>query len=224
MKVRWLGVKLAFMAALTGLMGCYPSESLFVEELDVVVTVYDDEKDFTTFKTYALPDTVIQIGDPDDNDFVDLELTREEMDIIVGKVRSNMNALGYTEIADPTTTEPDIVMAIEALAQNRTVIYTYPGYGWGGYWGWYPGYPGWGWGPGWGGWYPPSVGGYTYTAGTLVVHYVDAGAPVEGTPDLNPDIWIGILNGVLSQTNASDSRVTNGIDQMFDQSQYLRTN
>lgn len=222
--MRWFGGRVAFLAALASLTGCYPSESLFIEEFDVVVTLYDEEIDFTKFNTYALPDTVIQIGDPDDPDFIDLELTRVEMDIIVGQVRSNMNALRYTEISDPVSTEPDIVIAIEALAQKKTVIFTYPGGGWGGYWGWYPGYSGWGWGPGWGGWYPPLVGSYSYSAGTLVVHYVDAGEQVVGSDDLAPDAWIGILNGILTQNSASDSRVTSGIDQMFDQSQYLRTN
>jgi len=232
MKIKWFSIGTAFFAGQLFLAGCYPSESLLTEEFDTVVTVYDSEQDFTKFKTYTMPDTVVQIGDPDSNDYIDLEITQDEMDKIVNQVRQNMNALGYVEIKPNPDTgvldqEPDVGLFVEALGQKRTVIYTYPGGGWGGYWGWYSGFPGWGWGPGWGGWYPPAVGSYSYPVGTLIVNYVDVGEDEPGNGSDGPFIptpWIGILNGILQQTTAGDSRVTSSIDQMFDQSPYLKPN
>ena len=36
-------------------------------------------------------------------------------------------------------------------------------------------------------------------------------------------VWIGVMNGLLYETN-NPNRVFDGIDQMFEQSPYLRTN
>jgi hypothetical protein len=204
------------------LCGCYPGTSKITEELDVVVTRYDEDENFQRFATYFIEDTVLQIGDPDANDYIPLDISREDMDRIIAQVRTNMEAFGYIAISDANTTVPDVGIFIEVIAQRRTVIYTYPGYGWG--WGGWWGYPGWGWGPGWGGWYPPSVGGYTYPIGTVIVNYIDVKGIFEDEEGskFSPTPWLGILNGLLYETSAGDARVTNAIDQMFDQSQYLQ--
>lgn len=207
---------MALFAGLVMLAGCYPSTSKRTEDLDVVATRYDEENDFAAYQTYYIVDTVIQIGDPDGSGYIDLMLTREEMDAIVGRVVSNMAELNYTRVMDPTE-NPDVGIFIEAIAQQVTVIYTYPP-GWG--WGWWPGW-GPGWGPGW--WYPPSVGGYSYPVGTLIVNYADTERRIndDGVEYIYVP-WLGVLNGLLSSSSGSDQRVLNGIDQMFDQSQYLR--
>jgi len=190
--------------------GCYPSESLTTEELDVVATVYDEEVDFSRFKTYAMPDTIVQIGDPDSEFYIDLELTREEMDFVLNLIRNNMSSLNYTDLSDSVDANgelivpPDVGIFVEVLAEKRVVLYTYPGYGWGG-------------------WYPPRVGGYTYPVGTVTVNYIDVEGIVQGDSlTFIPTPWLGIANGLLFETSNNQARITNNINQMFDQSQYLR--
>jgi hypothetical protein len=220
MKMKLYGVGATLIVGLLWLGGCYPGTSKITEELDVVVTRYDEDENFQRFTTYFIEDTIIQLGDPESSDYIPLDITREDMDRIIGQVRTNMEAYSYTAIDDPITTVPDVAIFIEVIAERKTVIYTYPGYGWG-WGGWWGGYPGWG--PGWGGWYPPSVGGYTYPVGTVLVNYIDVNGIVrEDGKTFVPTPWLGILNGLLYETSAGDARVTNAIDQMFDQSQYLR--
>ena len=205
--------------------GCYPSENLVTEDLDVVVTVYDTDVDFSQFQTYAMPDTIVQIGDPSSDTYIDLDLTRAEMDFILNLVRNNMAALGYTDVSEPNATdtltvEPDVGMFVEILAERHVVIRVSPGWGWG----WWGGWPGWGWGPGWGGWYPPRVSGQTYPLGTVLVNYIDVDGIVQGDSlKYVPTPWLGVANGLLFRTNTPQDRITRNIDQMFDQSQYLRT-
>jgi len=226
MKIKWSNALIAFFIGLLFLAGCYPSESLLTEEFDTIISVYDTEQDFSKFQTYAIPDTVIQIGDSTSSDYIDLELTQEEMDKIINQIRQNMAAYGYIEILPDSTgflpQEPDVVIFVEALAQRRTQIWVLPPGGWwGGWWGW----PGWGWGPGWGGWGPPVIGASSFSVGTLYVDYADVQNSVPGEdPPKIPVPWVGALNGLLVKPRNIDNRILPGIDQMFNQSPYLRTN
>ena len=140
MKMKVYGLGAILIIGLLWLGGCYPSTGKITEELDVVVTQYNEEENFQRFTTYYIEDTVLQIGDSEASDYIPLDLSREDMDRIVGQVRTNMEAYGYTAITDPTTAVPDVGIFIEVIAQRRTVIYTYPGYGWG--WGGFGGHTG----------------------------------------------------------------------------------
>ncbi len=215
MKMKVYGLGATLIIGLLWLGGCYPNDSKFTEDLDVVVTRYDEDENFQRFTTYFIVDTIVQLGDPESKDYIPLDLTREDMDKVIGQVRTNMEAYGYTAITDPNSQVPDVGIFIEVIAQLKTVVYLYPG------WGWWGGYPGWG--PGWGGWYPPAVGGYTYPVGTILVNYVDVNGEIEEDGmTFVPTPWVGILNGLLQQTSAQDTRVATSIDQMFNQSQYLQ--
>ena len=55
---------LSIAVAIVGMWGCYPG-SVTVSELDTVLTIYEHEEDFSRFKTYHMPDTVMAIGDED---------------------------------------------------------------------------------------------------------------------------------------------------------------
>ena len=209
------------LLAVVFLMGsCYPSENLRVEELDIVATLYDTDLDYSIFNTYVMPDTIVQIGDPEDPGFIELPL--DNQDEILDQIRTGFENLGYVEELDPGNNEPDVVILVEVIAQENYILYTYPPGGWWGWWGWYPWYPGWGWGPGWGPGYCCGVGVQSYPEGTLIVDMLDAGK-LTGEEDLIPAVWTGVLNGLLYESN-DPNRVPNGIDQMFEQSQYLRTN
>ncbi len=219
--VRNMLIKSLFAVGFVWLTACYPSNNKSTEDLDVVVTRYDEETDFQAYNTFHVADTIIQIGDPESSGYIDLELTREEMDVILNKIRSEMKMFNYTEITTPSLDSiPDVGIFTDAIAAEITVVYTYPPY-WG--WGWYPGYPGWGWGGGW--YYPPAVGSYSYPVGTLVINYIDIEKTIkEDGKDYIYTPWVGILNGLLYQTSSGDTRITNLIEQMFTQSQYLRQN
>ena len=53
---RWLA-----LLTLPFLSGCYPEGAEYVEELDLVLTNYDDSYDFSSKTTYAMPDSIIKI-------------------------------------------------------------------------------------------------------------------------------------------------------------------
>ena len=198
--------------------GCYPgSTDLDDEDYDVVLTVHDDQVDFSSYRTYVLPDTVIHIEDEDNSDII--ELPRDFDDLILDVAAANMNALGYVREADPENNPPDLILLASAVG-TESIEWFYSG--WWGYWGWYPGwgyYPP-GWGPGWG-WGPPPgyVGGVRIEQGAVVLTLVD---PTLADPEDEriPVVWAGAMRGLLSG-GAAESRITESINQAFDQSPYL---
>jgi hypothetical protein len=103
--------------------------------------LHDGDKDFRTYTTFVMPDSVIDAGDPDDAGYI--EVSNEYDAAILAKIRSNLLALGWTEV--DTTAAPDVAILVTALVSETTNIWYYPPYwGWGWYGGWYGGY------------YPPS--------------------------------------------------------------------
>jgi len=212
------------------IQGCYPYDDISVGQTDIVLTGYYDSVDFTTLKTYFLPDTVFPVRD----DTTDKSPVPNSA-LIISDIASNMDAYGYTRVIDvDTANPPDLMIAVIAISVTTVSVgYWYPYYpGWG--WGWYkksasarsidyyyggyPGYypPGWGWG---------GVPYYsTYTTGTLLMEMSDPNdfEIIDGD-SVVPMYWAGGVTGVL--TSGSDaSRITGGIDQAFTQSPYLKTN
>jgi hypothetical protein len=203
------------LVALTALVGCYPgSTDLDDEDYDVVITVHDDEVDFSTYRTYALPDTVIHIEESDDNDVI--ELPRDFDDLIVDVAAANMDALGYVREFDPEANGVDLILLASAVGTESTEWFYG---GWWGYWGWYPGYPP-GWGPGWGWGVPPGyIGGVRIEQGSVVLTLIDPTLADEDEETV-PVVWAGAMRGLLSGGGA-ESRITESLNQAFDQSPYL---
>jgi hypothetical protein len=208
-----LGVAAAVLVG--GIGACYPGSISDIGEADLVITVYDTAFDFSTVQTYFMPDTIVRVGEGDDDD-VDGSFDQEILD----KIASELATLGYQRIFDDSGDIPDLFVAVGT--SSSTFGWWVPGGCW---YCWYPGYPGWG--PGWPGypgypsypWYP-GYGG-TYQTGSLGIAMVNPVAPpVEGE---RPDIyWGGVINGLLSSTNANTAaRVLLNIEQLFDQSPYL---
>lgn len=208
------------VAVSTGvLVGCYPGEVTGVSDLDLVVTQFDEEYDFSSNRTWAMPDSIVHVCD-----FVEvsgcIELSRDNDAQVLAKIATEMSDLGYTripadEISD--TNVPDVVLLTSALGVRTTVIYNWwPGWGWWGGWGWCPGC----WGPGWGWGYPPAVGVSSYTTGTLVVSMIDPSAePSQDQNIVTP--WNGVVDGLLTSSPTAQ-RVDRGLTQMFAQSPYLK--
>lgn len=211
--VRWMGV--TTLTAVLALAGCYPgSTNLDDEDYDIVLTVHDDEVDFGTYQTYALPDTVIHIEDSDNSEII--ELPRDFDDLILDVAAANMEALGYVREFDPEANGVDLILLASAVGTESTEWFYS---GWWGYWGYYPGYPP-GWGPGWGWGAPPGyIGGVRIEQGSVVLALIDPTLAGSGEQEV-PVVWAGAMRGLLSGGGA-ESRITESLNQAFDQSPYL---
>ena len=197
----WFGLSslLILVSLVFALQSCYPGDEITAADTDIVVTYFDKDADFATKLTYSIPDKIIRLdenGDPIDDPGANDQLA-------LNRIKSNLDQAGFTEIADPDTSDPlkrpDVFVIV--FANQSTWVsggcysswysYYYPYYGW-----CYPVY-------------------YTYDIGTMLIAMVD---PSEQKNAL----WIAALNGILEDTNAGIAdRLTNGIDQAFEQSQYL---
>ena len=194
----------SYVSILIFLVSCYPKGPDYYEDLDVVYTDYDQGYDFASKGTYSIPDKIVKMT----GEFVDGGLP-EFVDEpgatqMLNEMKKNMQELGWEEVAEPANAD---VILFPAAWTNTTVYYWYD------YWCWY--YPyycgGWGWG------YPSVT---TVTAGTLVMTIVPTG---DGGDTKPMPVWTGMVNGLLSGAYDT-SRATDGIDQAFDQSPYLKTN
>jgi hypothetical protein len=204
---------LAFVAG-----ACYPGDGpTNVQDLDVVLTVYDQDTNFGGFQTFAMPDTVLHVSADIGDDILPLPRTYD--DLILGVVANNMTAAGYTRELDAEANGADLVMLVGAIGVEKTQYWVYQD--WWSYWGWWPGwgYPGYpGYGPGYGWYYPPTyVGGTSFEQGSLVMTLVD---PNAGDGEAIPVIWSGVVRGLLNYGGEAN-RLTNTINQAFTQSPYL---
>ena len=200
------------------LISCYPGGSVFEEELDVVVTLYDEEYNFDASKQYILVDSVVSIGERD------RLLTERYNRQILDQVRNELNLLGYQEIQNPEET-PDVVVLLSKVTSTNIEAYSiYPV--WWAAWGWYPGWPYYG-APIGPGWYPayPWGGGtvvYSYTTGTLIMEMVTPKKANTGDQTL-PVVWTAAINGLLEGSEVEiQGRLDQSIHQAFDQSPYLQ--
>ncbi len=218
-KKRWFALP-ALAGALLTVSSCYPGEVTNLQQLDLVITAHDETVTFSSFSTYVLLDSVVHV-DLLDNDNDDL-LNRDNDALVLSQIRSKIEALGYVEETDPANSTPDVILQVAALAVTNTEAYvSYPWYDW---YGWYPYYGCCG--PGYGYYYPwaPTIDVVQYNTGTLVITMID---PTREGVDANTIsvIWVGGINGLLEGSDAAlAARVTEAIDQAFDQSPYLRTN
>ena len=152
------------VASAVFLPSCYPTYGLTTTDYRTVVTVYDTAQDFNELQTFYLIDSVFHIVDEDEKDTI----TRKYDEEVIAFVASNYQSLGWTRITDTLGNEvPSTVVRISVTGSVNSGGYWnwwggwYPGWGWGGWWG----YPGWG----WGGYYPPYWTSYEYTTGSLIV-------------------------------------------------------
>jgi hypothetical protein len=198
----------SLMAIISGLFlwGCYPDGPSYTQDLDIVITHHNPDYNFVAKGTYAMPDKIVKItGSLQEGDTPEY-LPAVNATVILGAIDANMQSLGWTKVA--LDGSPDLLMA--PAAWETTTIYYYYDYWywwWGGY---YPYYP-----------YTPPVYSYSYTTGSLLMTMSD---PDELNGNGNPiQQWTGVLNGILND-KFDNTRVTNLINQAFEQSPYLKTN
>src|SRR3954470_4410374 len=116
---------------------CYPKGAEYSDELDLVYTNYTSDFDFSTRKTYSIPDSIIKVSgdnfsDPDGNGKPDF-LSQTSANVILSQLKQNMNNYGWTLVNK--NDHPDVILLVATM--TTTNIYYY--YDWS-YWSWY--YPG----------------------------------------------------------------------------------
>jgi len=205
------------------LHSCTPEFDAFVEELDLAITTYDKQENFSELSTFYLMDTVIYVTDDE------ITIQREDNSteqLILERVRQNLLDLGWEEITDTTNNESvaDVAILVSVLQAD---LYYYYAYWWDWYywypwdW-WYPGYPG----------YPlypsyPSYPSYGITVGSLIIDMLKMKdvvlPPVENNPSVKPPIvWSGMVNGILAGSEGNiQNRLDKQINQVFLQSEEL---
>jgi hypothetical protein len=214
---------------------CYEyHDDTYLDELDITLTYYDTNYNFQQKTTFAIRDSVGIISDYLSNsEIANFYKPGNGNDDIKALVRSNLLALGYTEVADDENYDLGVNLVIAAVENTEYYYYGwwygyYGYYGW--YWGgWYPyyGYP----------WYPVS---YTYQKGALLMELADGesirayrewaedktqGEIENADPDEVPDIsfvWQSVVSGIAGTEKAyNKERTERGINEAFEQSPYL---
>ena len=200
-----LGIVLVVMG------GCAPDSGFTnVADYDVVVTHYDPEADYQTYTTFAVADTIMEYGKPEDDES---QVPEALKNLIISELTAQMISYGYTLENDPENNDPDLVLLAGITITNWTGYVPgypyYPGYGWGPWYPYYPYYPGWGY-------------SYSYDTGTIMIDMFDFASWDQDTNDID-DIWTCGINGILSSSSSYNSdRVQDAIRQAFAQSPYLK--
>lgn len=202
------GSTVAFVGALA-LSACRPYYYYETyDQTDMVLTVPEPDRDFGPLATYALWPEVIDLTERVE-DPIKVDHARVDP-VLLDTVESNMDALGFTKVADAKKDEPDVVAVIGVVAQDNWYFYSYY-YWYHGWWWYYPGY------------YPP-VYAVSYPTGSVIVMLVKPDeAVIDDKGESNaPVIWTAGVWGSLSDNESYNlDRITDGIDQAFDQSPYL---
>jgi|WetSurMetagenome_2_1015567.scaffolds.fasta_scaffold557695_1 hypothetical protein len=196
-------------ASIVLIQGCYPHNDITIAESDVVLTSFNDSVNFSSLKTYYMPDTVLPILDPTNP----ADFTNPFQAIMLSTVASNMAAYGYERITDTTiVTKPDVAVVISILTTTRTFIrgWYYPSWAWG-FWGWYnPSFP-------------PVPWFGSFTTGTVIISMYDR--DIIGADTITTQYWSATSNGILqSGATAMGNRIEAAINQAFVQTPQIKTN
>ena len=201
--MKHLGLMLTVSLALF-MSSCYPEGADTVEDYDVAITNYDKGADFSSFSTFAIPDTIVYFAN-DKNAKLDHQFDEQ----IIQVVTDNFIKRGYTKVENPETAS--FIVTVSAFSNINYSYYIDNWYNnWNWYWGWWPGgafnpyYP----------WYPVSV--YAYQSGSVVIDMISTTARSDNKVNV---IWSGIADGLLQGTQQSIiNRVNTQLNQCFVQS------
>jgi hypothetical protein len=192
---------------------CTPGSDMTVSESDVVVTEYDTEFDFGSVKYYAMPDSVAALMLSPSYQVNPLLSPEQEQDII-SLVRSNFSDRGYVRVdTNNTVTPPQFAVVVSAQVVSYWDLYSFRAWRPWGWWGWYWWF------------YPPTVEvEYSFSSGTIFVQMGEFAVLVPLVIEHKQAYWMGSQNGVLDDSSANvERRFSDGINQMFEQSPYLKT-
>jgi hypothetical protein len=176
----------------------------------VVLTNYDNQADFSSYRSFVIPPYVGLISQIPGDTILDPQYG----DPILVSIRSHLTARGYTEV--PNNGQADLGIAVTAFKEITFNSGWYPGSWWG--------YPGWG-GCYWyhcGSYpvYPPYYPMYIYNTGTLVIEMIDIKNIVPPENKLRV-IWTNWNGGALTASGTQLDLALEAIDQAFLQSPYI---
>ena len=208
--------KMLFLAcmALT-LAACEKDPDMNRLDADLVVyTDHDNNAAFDGYKTYFLPDSILEAGGYKASYWKD-----ENAKALVDAVAQQMDSRGYTRLTDPEKKDQaDVGVQLSYVAQTNHVV-SYPSYG--GWWDY--GF----WGPWWGGWYYPYPLSYSYDTQTMLIEMVDL--TKKDTSEVKkqdiPVVWYVSMSGFMyGNGRVNQQLLLDGVNQDFEQSPYIQSN
>ena len=203
----------ATVATTVFMPACYASDynNVAPDLPGVVITVVDQGPALASARTFALPDTIVEV--PLGSNTIDHSSDHQ----IIANVRAHMVGLGWQDVGFNPAARPDVVL----LVADNTRIQTGVAYvDWFGAWGYLP-Y----WGPsvngGWTWGVPAGAVPYAFQAGTILITMLDRRADIP-TLQRIPLLWAAGIDGVVTNAASTTERALVGVDQGFAQSPYLR--
>lgn len=203
---------------------CYPDQYRGYNDYDVVLTNYDETADFSSYVTFHLPDTIIDVYDSTDRK-ID-PLTPAQQRDILEEIRKNFLEFGWVEIDTlDSNNVADVVITTSTIRSKVSVYYQlwWPSWGYWGGWGYYPGYGGCCYYPGYP-YYPTYGGTYKedYSVGSVQIDMIDPFAKLTDEEEV-PVVWTANVFGLLSSnTTSNQTRYAENIALAFDQSPYIK--
>lgn len=214
----------ALSILVTLIYSCYPGNDVYIQDLDTVTTLYEEDDFVTAPGSIMIYWDVAQIKGEDGDDItylgeIDDEILNTTLDNLVDLYGvSNVYIYSPTTIVNPVPpSNPDVVIITEndpvptvdssivpsiilRLNTNTSIIYPPCLPGW---WYWFC--------------YPPIIHVDTYSVGTVILDLTDIRTGMdEGSS------WTVLIRGLLSSNESSNStRTINGVNKAFDQSPYL---
>jgi hypothetical protein len=187
----------------------YPTYTVNTSDLDMVWTEYDETADFSQYKTYFIPDSLLMDSTMSEED---QEYIQEYYQDVLVEINENMAALNYVRV--DSSANPDLGIVVSIVTQTN-YVFSYS------YWYYYPPY--WGY-PGYGYSYPWSTYMGSYEEGALIFDMADLKNINHQSQNINA-IWSALCGGILTGSSSStiSKRLINGVDQAFAQSPYLGT-
>ena len=207
--VRLLG---ATVVAAVLMPACYASDynSVPSDLPGVVITVVDNGVVLASARTFALPDTVIEV--PLGSNTLDHAFDQQ----IIANVRAHMVAFGWQDVGTSPSANPDVVLLVATATRIQTGVAYFD---WFGAWGYLP-YWGlavdgsWTWGV------PGGAVPYAFQAGTVLITMLDRRTRNVDLRTI-PLLWAAGVDGVVTNAASTAERALAGIDQGFAQSPYL---
>lgn len=184
-----------------------PLANLTAEESRIYITDHDSTKNFKSFHTFSISDSVAVIN----NGQASKQLNETDQ-AFINAVKSEMQASGYTLVSKSNT--PDLGINITRIYNTSTGIVSYRNYydSYGSYWDPYD----WGYG-GYNYYSPYSYATYSVREGAISVDMFNLrDAAVTNKIEV---IWTGLIrgSGIFSAATAS-----NQVKMLFNQSPYLK--
>ncbi len=172
-----------------------------------VYTDYDNSVDFNNYKTYYLPDSILDVSG-NAVAYWDDELALS----VIKEVASNMEGRGFTRLSTEQKSEADVGLQLTYVPQSLQIV--------SGAW-WPVGF----WGGWWSGWFYPYPRVVSFDTQTFLMEMVDLTANDGGQEEhILPVIWYVATSGYrYGSLRVNVQLMMDAANQAFAQSSYVRT-